>query len=83
MSPQKPTVDLGDLQKRINDDPKFFEKFIGDPVATLKKEGLKLSPEMAKDLQGFIQKSKKPKDASRLAAAAASPRISIRIVIPF
>ena len=79
MATDKAKTDLKDLEKRLNDDPKLAEKFLKNPVATLKAEGITLSPEMARDLNSFIETSQtttKPK-----AGELARPRISISISI--
>lgn len=88
MPPQKPQINLGDLQKRLNEDPKVLEKFLRDPVAVLKSEGITLSPDMAKDLKDFVQKSKAPNKKDAAIGPSGAPLrsklgISIRIVIPF
>jgi hypothetical protein len=77
-------ADLKDLQKRLNDDPKLAQKFLKDPVATLKSEGITLAPEMAQELKGFMDTSETPKKAGGAKNAAVSearPRIKISIGI--
>jgi hypothetical protein len=78
MATQKTSNDLASLQKRLNDDPKLVDKFLKDPVKTLKGEGLSLTPEMAKDLKNMVSASKTPKDKL---GTALRTRIIIKIGI--
>ena len=41
-------MDLKDLQRRLNEDEEFRNRFLADPVGTLEAEGLVL-PDEAKD----------------------------------
>jgi hypothetical protein len=77
-------ADLKDLQKRLNEDPKLAQKFLKDPVATLKAEGITLAPDMAQDLKSFMDtsgSSKTKADAVTSGAVEARPRIKISIGI--
>lgn len=83
MAAEKGKVDLKDLEKRLNEDPKLAEKFIKNPVATLKSEGITLSPAMARDLNSFIETSQTPTKAkaAKRGTVLAAPNISIMISI--
>jgi hypothetical protein len=76
MSAQRPQANLADLQKRLNSDPELTNKFLKDPVATLKGEGVAVDPAMAKELKSLVQTSKGTRPAD-----AALSRIGIRIII--
>jgi len=72
------TNDLGTLQSRLNKDLELKSKFVKDPVATLRSEGVKLDADMAKQLKSFVASARKrpPEELARI-------RIIIRIGIEF
>jgi hypothetical protein len=83
MAANQGKADLKDLQKRLNEDPKLAQKFLKDPVATLKSEGITLAPEMAQELKGFMDTSgtSKTKASAAITEVEARPRIKISIGI--
>lgn len=54
-------VDLSDLEKRLNKDPELRAKFLKNPSAVLKEEGLVLNTQMKKDLKELVAQAKEPK----------------------
>ncbi len=44
-------VDIGQIQKRLNSDPRYRDDFLKDPVGVLRREGLILPLEMQTNLR--------------------------------
>ena len=72
------TNDLAGLQTRLNKDQELKAKFVKDPVATLRAEGVKVDAEQAKQLKSLVSSASK-----RPPAELARIRIIIRIGIEF
>ena len=51
---------LIDLQSRLNSDQKLKSEFLNDPVDTLRKEGIDLTPEMERNAAYLVDKLKRP-----------------------
>lgn len=75
-------VNLGSIENRLNSDLDFRNKFLQDPIAALKEEGLELSPEMAGNMQNFVRQLSEPPAqiaGSNVTAAPEETRIMINI----
>ena len=72
------TNDLAGLQARLNKDQALKAKFIKDPVATLRGEGLTIDAAQAKQLKSLVSSASKrpPQELRRI-------RIIITIGIEF
>jgi hypothetical protein len=53
-------TDLAALQKRINEDPALKKRFLAKPSATLKQEGLKLTPKQSRRVEDLVKRVKTP-----------------------
>jgi hypothetical protein len=70
-------IDLGRIQKRLNDDPRYRDEFLRDPVGVLQREGLAVPIEMQTKLRQQVAQLT-PKQASVGGAAfgpGGGPRI--------
>lgn len=77
-------INFGAIQTKLNQDSDFRNKFLRDPIATLRDEGLELSPEMETNLKKFVRElneGPKPVAGSNVTQgqAAMTPMISISI----
>jgi hypothetical protein len=59
------------LQARLNSDAEYREKFLKDPCAVLRAEGIKVTREQEESLNSFVQQ------ASSAANALGNPNISV------
>jgi hypothetical protein len=74
-------ISFEDLEKRLNRDEKLRAEFLKDPVMVLKREGIELTPEMAKSVKAQFEEIQLPKLQSL--ALKPSIGIGIRIIIRF
>jgi hypothetical protein len=49
-------MDLGRLEERINNDARYRQEFLKDPVGTLRREGLTLSFDQERRLRDAVAK---------------------------
>lgn len=75
----KKSISLGDLENRLNKDEKLQAEFLKDPVAVLKREGMELTPDLAKSVKEQFDDIR----VKKMQTLAKKPRITIRIVIHF
>ena len=75
----KKSISLGDLENRLNKDEKLQAEFLKDPIVVLKREGIELTPDLAKSVKEQFEEIRVKKMQSLLR----KPRITIRIVIHF
>jgi hypothetical protein len=76
----KSTVDLGQIEKKLNEqmaNESFRKEFFGDPVATLRREGLVIPHEKEVVLKELVSGIKSPE------TALANGGIGISITIRF
>jgi hypothetical protein len=70
---------LKQLEDRLNTEDAFLTEFLKDPVGVLKREGVELTPDMAKSVKAQFTDMQLPKiDALK---PKPKPRISIEIRI--
>lgn len=49
------TVDLKEIEKRLNNEPNYQRRFLNDPVGLLRDEGLEVTDTIAKNLNDFVK----------------------------
>jgi hypothetical protein len=76
-------LDLGDLEKRLNEDKTMQKKFLKDPVKLLRDEGVRLAPDMEEYLKSMSTQIKVPRTATARAARQSRAAIMISIRIEF
>ncbi len=74
-------ADFKSVQQRLNEDAQYKEKFLRDPVAAVKEEGVSPTPDMEQALKKFTQEvnAKKDKPAGGSSTAGINGGISIGI----
>jgi hypothetical protein len=74
-------ADFSSVQKRLNKDPQYKEKFLRDPVAAVKDQGVTPTPEMEQALKKFTEQvvAKKDKPAGSSSTAGINGGIAIGI----
>jgi hypothetical protein len=70
-------IDLGHIQKRLNEDEGFRQQFLTDPVAAVEGEGLKLSDDMKNSLRAFADRAKETHEPARETPEGGGISISI------
>lgn len=72
-------ADLGNIQKKLNEDKAFQEQFMNDPSGTLEKEGIILSDDMKEELEKSIKELQAPGKAPSGASVRPAGGIMISI----
>jgi hypothetical protein len=74
-------ADFSSVQKRLNEDSQYKAKFLRDPVAAVKEEGVSPTPEMEQALKKFAEQvlAKKDKPAGSSSTAGINGGIAIGI----
>ena len=74
-------VDLGDLEKRINEDAELRARFIADPAKVLEGEGIIISPHMLASLTKLIKQQ--TQEEPEVKGSSVSPRSGGRPPRPY